>query len=126
MAWAALHEDKNDSFGARGDDGRYDLADAVTTSAWRASRDLAGPHDPFTMSDETVYEPATFRAVTVRTIRRGRWTRRASYSMRLFAAAELCQWMLDAGFATAEAFRGDGEALSPDSRRMIVLARTAP
>ncbi len=79
-----------------------------------------------TMSDETVYEPATFRAVTVRTIRRGRWTRRASYSMRLFAAAELCQWMLDAGFATAEAFRGDGEALSPDSRRMIVLARTAP
>lgn len=43
----------HDRRGARRADGAFDLADVPPGAAWRESRDLAGPHDPFTLSVET-------------------------------------------------------------------------
>jgi hypothetical protein len=39
--------------GARLPTGAYDVGDVVPSSFWRDSHDAAGPHAPFTMSDET-------------------------------------------------------------------------
>jgi hypothetical protein len=39
--------------GALQPSGRYDISDVVTTSYWRDSHDLGGPHSPFDISDET-------------------------------------------------------------------------
>ena len=43
----------SDRRGARRADGALDLADVRPGTSWRESRDLAGPHGPFTLSAET-------------------------------------------------------------------------
>jgi hypothetical protein len=53
-----MHEDAElqaAQLAANGDQGAtpYDLADVVSTSYWRDSHDLGGPHAPFDLSDET-------------------------------------------------------------------------
>jgi len=39
--------------GALQPNGKYDISDIPTTSYWRDSHDLGGPHSPFDLSDET-------------------------------------------------------------------------
>jgi hypothetical protein len=43
----------NANAGAPGPGGVFDLADIPPDGFWRNSEDLAGPHEPFDMSDET-------------------------------------------------------------------------
>lgn len=43
----------NNHQGAMQANGRYDIADVVSSSYWRNSHDLGGPHSPFDLSDET-------------------------------------------------------------------------
>jgi 2-polyprenyl-3-methyl-5-hydroxy-6-metoxy-1,4-benzoquinol methylase len=64
-----------------------------------------------------------FRADTERTIIRGGRTRRFTFSVRMFVAAELRAWLSEAGFAAVESYDGEGEPLTAQGRRMITLAR---
>jgi hypothetical protein len=43
----------NQHQGAMQSNGRYDIADVVSSSYWRNSHDVGGPHAPFDISDET-------------------------------------------------------------------------
>jgi hypothetical protein len=53
---ATLHDAQvaaNAHHGAVQSNGKRDISDAVSSSFWRNSNDLAGPHEPFDLSDET-------------------------------------------------------------------------
>jgi SAM-dependent methyltransferase len=54
---------------------------------------------------------------------RGGATRRYDVFVRMPTFTELRDWMLDAGFATVDAFGQDGEPLAREHFRMIALAR---
>jgi hypothetical protein len=41
----------------------------------------------------------------------------------MFIAAELRDWLLDAGFAAVDFYDGEGEPLTAQGRRMITIAR---
>jgi hypothetical protein len=43
----------NQHQGARQPNGKYDIADIPSSSYWRNSHDVGGPHSPFDLSDET-------------------------------------------------------------------------
>lgn len=71
---------------------------------------------------EKVSDADTGRSTTERLLVRGGRTRRFRYSVRMFIAVELADWLRDAGFARVE-FRGrDGQALTAQSKRMIAIA----
>ena len=73
--------------------------------------------------DRPVFDPITGRATTDRVVVRGGQTRRFTFSVRLFIAAELRDWLLDAGFASAESCDYEGEPLTTQPRRMVTIAR---
>jgi SAM-dependent methyltransferase len=73
--------------------------------------------------DRAIFDPTTGRASTERVVVRDGHTRRFTFSVRLFIAAELRDWLLDAGFATAESCDNEGEPLTVQSRRMVTIAR---
>lgn len=78
------------------------------------------------MIDRGSYDPETGRAPTERIVIRGGRVRRFHFFARMFTFTELRNWLLDAGFETADGYGGDGEPLSLESRRMIALARKRP
>ena len=68
------------------------------------------------------FDPLTGRNHTERFhVRDGR-VRRVEFSARLFAFIELRDWLLDAGFSAVAVSDHDGESLTPESRRMVVIA----
>jgi SAM-dependent methyltransferase len=73
--------------------------------------------------DLSTFDPVTGRANTERVLVRGGRTRRFSFSVRMFIAAELRDWLLEAGFAAVEFYDGEGEPLTARGRRMITIAR---
>ncbi len=72
--------------------------------------------------DRHRFDPASGRATTERTVVRGGSVRRFSFSVRMFVAAELRDWLLAAGFASVEFFDHDGEPLTALSPRMVTIA----
>ena len=74
--------------------------------------------------DRARFDPVSGRAYTERTIIRDGKTRRLSFSVRMFVAAELRDWLTNAGFATTAFYDNHGEPLSIDSRRAIAVATT--
>ena len=72
--------------------------------------------------DRSVFEPLTGRADTERTVIRGGHTRRFSFSVRLFVAVELGDWLREAGFDDVRFTDGAGEPLTAQGRRMIAVA----
>ncbi|MGZ8695514.1 MAG: SAM-dependent methyltransferase [Gaiellaceae bacterium] len=72
--------------------------------------------------DRSVFDPITGRANTERTVVRGGRTRRYSFSVRMFVAAELRDWLLAAGFRDVRFYDGEGEPLTAQGRRMIAVA----
>jgi SAM-dependent methyltransferase len=48
--------------------------------------------------------------------------RRCSFSVRMFIAVELRDWLLDAGFDAVNFLDANGDALTAHSRRMITIA----
>lgn len=74
------------------------------------------------MIDRSVFDPATGRATTERVVVRDGRVRRFAFSVRMFVAAELWDWLLDAGFASVAVCDGDGEPLTAQGRRMITIA----
>jgi SAM-dependent methyltransferase len=75
------------------------------------------------MIDHWQFDPVEGRGVTERTVIRSGRTRRFTFFVRMFVAAELAAWLRDAGFREIELYGDDGEALTAQSRRMITIAR---
>jgi SAM-dependent methyltransferase len=73
--------------------------------------------------DRSRFDPVTGRADTERVLVRGGRTRRFAFSVRMFIAAELRDWLLDAGFTAVDFYDGEGEPLTAQGRRMITIAR---
>ncbi len=72
--------------------------------------------------DRSGFDPVSGRARTERIVVRDQHMRRSVFSVRMFIAAELRSWLLDAGFARVEFFDEQGEPLTADSRRMLTVA----
>jgi cyclopropane fatty-acyl-phospholipid synthase-like methyltransferase len=72
--------------------------------------------------DHHVFEPITARADTERTIVRDGAVRRFAFSVRMFVAAELGDWLREAGFDEVRFYDGAGEPLTAQGRRMIAVA----
>ena len=73
--------------------------------------------------DRSRFDPVSGRATTARVVVRSGRTRRFQFSVRMFIAAELRDWLRQAGFAEVDFFDRDGAALTVHSRRMITIAR---
>jgi SAM-dependent methyltransferase len=74
------------------------------------------------MIDRHRFDVETSRSHDERTIIRGDKQRTFEFSVRMLTAAELRDWMLDAGFSETHAFGEDGEPLTLEHRRMTVVA----
>lgn len=72
--------------------------------------------------DRSEFDPATGRATTERVVLRDGRVRRFAFSVRMFIAAELRDWLLDAGFRRSDFYGRDRERLTAASRRMITVA----
>jgi SAM-dependent methyltransferase len=73
--------------------------------------------------DRSRFDPTTGRATTDRVIVRDGRIRRFEFSVRMFVAAELRDWLLEAGFVDVDVYDEVGEPLTIESRRMISVAR---
>ncbi len=83
---------------------------------------VATERDGDLMIDRSRFDPISGRATTERTVVRDGRTRRFRFSVRMFIAAELRDWLLDAGFRQVEFFDHLGEPLSARSSRMVTVA----
>ena len=72
--------------------------------------------------DRHAFDVGTGRATTERWVVRGGVVRKTEYSVRFYTFTELRTLLLDAGFALVEGLGHDGEPLTLESRRMIVIA----
>jgi SAM-dependent methyltransferase len=72
--------------------------------------------------DRHVFEPVTGRGDTERTVVRDGRVRRFAFSVRMFVAAELGDWLREAGFDEVRFYDGAGEPLTAQGRRMIAVA----
>jgi SAM-dependent methyltransferase len=73
--------------------------------------------------DRAQFDPTTGYATTERLVVRNGGVRRFSFSVRMFVAVELRDWLLAAGFERVDFYDGDGQPLTPEGRRMITIAR---
>jgi ubiquinone/menaquinone biosynthesis C-methylase UbiE len=73
--------------------------------------------------DRATFDPITGRSMTERVIVRDGVTRRFGFSVRMFIASELRDWMLQAGFDAVESCDHAGARLTAQSRRMVTIAR---
>jgi ubiquinone/menaquinone biosynthesis C-methylase UbiE len=73
--------------------------------------------------DRSSFDPTTGRAATERVLVRDGRVRRFAFSVRMFIAVELRDWLLDAGFTAVDFYDEEGEPLTTDGRRMITVAR---
>lgn len=74
--------------------------------------------------DRVEFDPVTSRARTERIVVRDGQPRRSVFSVRMFLAPELKQWLLAAGFDAVEFIDRQGEPLTARSPRMVTVART--
>jgi len=72
--------------------------------------------------DRARFDPATGRASTERVLIRDGRSRSFSFSVRMFIAVELRDWVLEAGFDAVELLDGEGDPVTAQSRRMITVA----
>ena len=75
------------------------------------------------MVDRHRLDLRTGRSCDRRTVVRGGRSRTFEFSVRMFSAAELRDWLLAAGFREAEPYGEDGEPLRLEHRRMTLVAR---
>ena len=87
---------------------------------WQPS--LVSERDGHFLIDRSRFDPTTGRAKTERVIIRDGRTRRFVYSVRMFVAAELRDWLLRAGFASVDLVDHHGDPLTAASRRMVSIA----
>jgi SAM-dependent methyltransferase len=75
------------------------------------------------MVDRHRFDVQTGRSYDQRTVVRGGKSRTFDFSVRMFSAAELQDWLRAAGFRDTRAFGEDGELLTLEHRRMAVVGR---
>jgi SAM-dependent methyltransferase len=75
------------------------------------------------MIDRSTFDPTSGRATTERVLVRNGRTRRFTFSVRMFIAVELRDWLLHAGFVAVDFYDGEGEPLTAQGRLMITAAR---
>ena len=75
------------------------------------------------MIDSWKFDPVSGRGLSERIVVREGRVRRFDFAVRMFIAAELGDWLRNAGFERVEFYGGDGEPLTAESRRMITIAR---
>ena len=63
------------------------------------------------------------RSLSTRTYLRGGRSRRVLYSVRMLSFPELRDWLRAAGFTAVAGYGDDGQPLTAESRRMIVVGR---
>ena len=73
--------------------------------------------------DEHEFDEAERLMHTTRTYVRGGAVREIDYRVRCFMPEELREWLIQAGFAEVELLGDEGEPLTPESRRLIAVAR---
>ena len=74
------------------------------------------------MIDRVHFDLAAGRSRTERTIVRDGRVRRVRFSLAQPSLSELSKLLHEAGFTQVAAYGADGEALRPDSRRMVIVA----
>jgi SAM-dependent methyltransferase len=75
------------------------------------------------MIDRHRFDAQTGRSFDQRTVVRGGTSRTFEFSVRMFGAAELQDWLRAAGFRDTRAYGEDGEPLTLEHRRMAVVGR---
>lgn len=73
--------------------------------------------------DRATFDPITGRSMTERVIARNGRIRRFGFSVRMFIASELRDWVLQAGFDAVDSRDHAGTPLTTQSRRMVTIAR---
>ncbi|GAP97098.1 class I SAM-dependent methyltransferase [Leptolyngbya sp. NIES-2104] len=73
--------------------------------------------------DQTRFDILTGQTHTERTIIRDGQIRRMQYSVRHFTYTEIQSWLMQAGFQQVEGYGSNGDNLTLESRRMIVVAQ---
>ncbi len=74
------------------------------------------------MVDRNHFDPLTERNRVVRTIVRDGAVRHVPFDVRMFTYPEIRSDLLDAGFSVVDAYGEDGQPLTAQHRRMIVIA----
>jgi cyclopropane fatty-acyl-phospholipid synthase-like methyltransferase len=75
------------------------------------------------MIDRHRFDAQTGRSFDRRTVVRGGKSRTFDFSVRMFSAAELQDWLRAAGFRDTYAYGEDGEPLTLEHRRMAIVGR---
>jgi cyclopropane fatty-acyl-phospholipid synthase-like methyltransferase len=75
------------------------------------------------MIDRHRFDDETSRSYDQRTVLRGGKSRTFEFSVRMFSAAELQEWLRAAGFRDTRAYGEDGEPLTLGHRRMAVVGQ---
>jgi SAM-dependent methyltransferase len=91
-------------------------------SSYVPSRVVAAREDGDMLVDRYRLDALTGRFEAERTVIRGGRTRRVNFVKRLFGFPELRDWLLAAGFATVRGYGEDGQPLTADHERMIIVA----
>jgi SAM-dependent methyltransferase len=73
--------------------------------------------------DRMCFDPLSGRSTTERVLVRDGCSRRFSFSVRMFVAVELRNWLAEAGFGEIDFYDGEGNPLTAQGRRMITIAR---
>ncbi len=72
--------------------------------------------------DRRSFNPLTSCIDTERIVVRGGQVRRTYFAVRVFSPPEIRDWLLDAGFEAVDILGPDGQPLTLDSPRMLVVA----
>jgi ubiquinone/menaquinone biosynthesis C-methylase UbiE len=83
----------------------------------------AGPTGDDLMVDSSAFDVVSGRLVTERIIVRGGKVSTSNYSVRLPTLSEFGEWLKTAGFQSVRFQSRQGEPLTLDSRRLVVLAQ---
>jgi SAM-dependent methyltransferase len=98
--------------------------DNLTTflASYRPSRVVAAREDGDMLVDRYHLDALTGRLEAERTVIRGGRTRRLNFVKRLLGFPELRDWLLTAGFTTVNGYGEDGQPLTADHKRMVIVA----
>ena len=101
--------------------------DNLTTflASYCPSRVVAARDNGDMLVDRYHLDALTGRFEAERTVIRGGRTRRVTFVKRLFGFPELRDWLLAAGFTAVAGYGEDGQALTADHKRMIMVADLA-
>ena len=87
------------------------------------SRVVAARENGDMLVDRYHLDALTGRFEAERTVIRSGRTRRVNFVKRLFGFPELREWLLAAGFTAVAGYGEDGQPLTADHRRMVIVAR---